>query len=86
MEVPPKEIRRRDLGPRGSLIQGLAERLQSEPKNLEGWLMLLRSYRVLGEEEKAAAAAGEALAAFEGSPGQQEMIRATISELGIRAE
>jgi cytochrome c-type biogenesis protein CcmH len=29
------------------MVEGLAEKLKSEPKNLEGWLMLGRSYKML---------------------------------------
>ncbi|MDJ0946454.1 MAG: c-type cytochrome biogenesis protein CcmI [Kiloniellales bacterium] len=36
------------------MVEGLAERLEQEPEDLEGWRMLARSYGVLGEAEKAA--------------------------------
>ena len=35
------------------MVAGLAERLQSEPDDIEGWRMLARSYGVLNEPEKA---------------------------------
>lgn len=35
------------------MVERLAERLQQEPDDLEGWLMLARSYTVMGEPEKA---------------------------------
>lgn len=45
-----------------SMVAGLAERLESDPNDLEGWLMLARSYRVLERLEAAAAAYRRALA------------------------
>jgi len=38
------------------MVSDLADRLQEEPANLEGWTMLARSYRVLGEWGAAASA------------------------------
>lgn len=45
-------------GPReiAGMVQGLAERLQREPGDREGWFMLARSYAVLGRYHDAAAA------------------------------
>ena len=37
-----------------NMVAGLATRLQGDPRNLQGWLMLGRSYAVLGENQKAA--------------------------------
>lgn len=39
-----------------SMIAGLAARLAEQPDDLEGWIMLGRSYAVLGEAEKSAEA------------------------------
>lgn len=36
-----------------SMVARLAERLQSEPNDLEGWMRLGRAYGVLGERDKA---------------------------------
>lgn len=38
------------------MVQGLAERLKEDGKNLQGWLRLVRAYSVLGKHEKARAA------------------------------
>ena len=45
------------------MVEGLAARLKENPNDLEGWLMLARSYEVLGEPDKAkdARAKAEAL-------------------------
>lgn len=37
----------------GAMVERLAARLEDEPDDLEGWMMLARSYTVLGEAEKA---------------------------------
>jgi cytochrome c-type biogenesis protein CcmH len=39
-----------------SMVERLAARLEAQPNDLDGWLMLGRSYRTLGEGVKAAAA------------------------------
>ena len=46
------------------MVEGLAARLEENPEDLEGWLRLIRSYKVLNEPEKAHAAVAEARAAF----------------------
>ncbi len=40
-----------------SMVEGLAARLADQPDDVEGWRMLARSYRVLGDAAKAAEAA-----------------------------
>ena len=42
------------------MVERLAERLQHDGSDPDGWLRLVRSYMVLGEAEKARAAAAEA--------------------------
>ena len=39
-----------------SMVERLADRLESEPNDLDGWRRLARAYRVLGEKKKAAMA------------------------------
>jgi len=39
-----------------SMVDGLEERLQDEPENLDGWLQLARALLVLGEQDRAFAA------------------------------
>jgi cytochrome c-type biogenesis protein CcmH len=41
------------------MVESLAARLKDQPDDVEGWRMLARSYRVLGDAEKAAEAAGQ---------------------------
>lgn len=42
------------------MVAKLADRLQANPEDLQGWLMLARSYKALGRPEDAAAAYGKA--------------------------
>ena len=44
------------------MVSGLAEKLQSEPKNLAGWNRLIRSYSVLGKRDLAREAYQSAVA------------------------
>ena len=54
-------------GDRAEMIRGmvarLAERLEENPEDVQGWIMLARSYRVLGQPEKAREALRRARAA-----------------------
>lgn len=74
MEVPAAPIRMQDPAgntPEGgnaddmirSMVARLAARLETEPGDVEGWLKLARSYRVLGERDKAAGALARAASA-----------------------
>lgn len=51
-EVSPEQIQR--------MVAALAERLKAEPNNVEGWMMLGRSYTALARYRDAAAAFGKA--------------------------
>ena len=51
-----------------SMVEGLAERLEASPDDLEGWLRLSRAYLVLEERDKAAAAVARAEDLVEGLP------------------
>jgi cytochrome c-type biogenesis protein CcmH len=46
----------KDVGSVSSLIDGLAERLQSEPDDADGWLLLAKSYKHLGRMDDARSA------------------------------
>ena len=64
------------------MVEGLAARLESEPGDVEGWLRLMRAYKVQGDDKKAADAAARAAAA---NPAQRTRIAATAQQLGIAA-
>ena len=50
------------------MVDGLAERLKVDGQDLDGWLRLVRSYNVLNDRDKAAAAAADARNAFAQNP------------------
>jgi cytochrome c-type biogenesis protein CcmH len=66
-----------------SMVERLADRLHHDGSDLDGWLQLVRSYMVLGEREKAQAAAGEARRAFEREPAKLRQIDELTKGLGL---
>lgn len=66
-----------------SMVERLADRLHREGADLNGWLQLVRSYMVLGERDKAQAAAGEARRAFEREPDKLRQIDELTKGLGL---
>ena len=54
-----------------SMVTRLAERLKSEPDDIEGWTRLARSYNVLGKPEKARDALAKAV---EGAPDNVDLL------------
>jgi cytochrome c-type biogenesis protein CcmH len=64
-----------------SMVSGLAERLKSEPADVEGWLRLIRSYVVLGRNDAAAEAARSALDGVNAA--DRGKVEALIADLGV---
>lgn len=62
------------------MVAQLESRLQKEPKNLDGWVMLMRSRMTLGEPAKAKAALE---AAVKANPAQAAQLRQQAASLGI---
>jgi cytochrome c-type biogenesis protein CcmH len=62
------------------MVAQLEARLQSEPKNVDGWVMLMRSRMTLGEPAKARAALE---AAVKANPGAAAELRAQAAGLGV---
>ena len=52
----------------GRMVSGLAERLQANPDDPEGWIRLVRSYAVLGDTAKRDAALDQARRRYSGTP------------------
>jgi cytochrome c-type biogenesis protein CcmH len=50
------------------MVEGLATKMQADPKNAEGWLMLGKSYKYLEQYDKAADAFGKAYALLGDKP------------------
>ncbi|MGY8958202.1 MAG: tetratricopeptide repeat protein, partial [Alphaproteobacteria bacterium] len=55
----------------GSMVARLAERLESEPHDIEGWTRLAQSYNVLGKPEKARDALAKAV---KGAPDNTDLL------------
>jgi len=78
-----------EMGPeqRMAMIRGMVEKLSDQlhhdGTNLEGWLRLVRSYMVLGERDKARAAAGEARHALASDPEKLRRIDELVKGLGL---
>jgi cytochrome c-type biogenesis protein CcmH len=69
-----------------SMVDGLAARLESSPRDVEGWTRLMRSRVVLGERETAATALRKALDVFKDDAAASGKITAAAIELGLKAE
>lgn len=71
---------------RGAMIQGMVDRLQqrlnADPKDLDGWLRLARAWHVLGDDAKARAALQSARGAFAGDAEATGRIDAVAREMG----
>ena len=80
--MPPRE---HDAAIR-SMVDGLADRLESSPRDVEGWTLLMRSRIVLGETEVAATAFRRALEVFKDDPAASGAITAAAIDLGLKAE
>ena len=56
------------------MVDGLAARLEQSPNDVEGWIKLIRSRKILGENDAAAEALHRALDIFESAPQEKEKI------------
>ncbi len=72
---------------RGEMIRGmvarLADKLKEDGNDLAGWQRLLRAYMVLGERDKAQAAAGDAKKALASDPDKLRQLGDMIKSLGL---
>jgi cytochrome c-type biogenesis protein CcmH len=64
-----------------SMVDRLAARLKQDGSDLDGWVRLVRSYKVLGESDKANTAAAAARQALAGDPGKLQQLNAALKEL-----
>jgi len=80
--MPPRERDAAIL----SMVNGLADRLESSPRDVEGWILLMRSRVVLGEREVAATAFRKALEVFKDDSAASGKITTAAIELGLKAE
>jgi len=65
------------------MVDQLATRLHKDGSDLDGWLRLLRAYKVLGDHAKTKAAVAEARAALAGEPDKLHRLDAAIKDLDI---
>lgn len=65
------------------MVANLAAKLEADPNNLDGWLLLITSYVKLDEPEKALAALATARATFKDDAAALEAIAAKARELGL---
>jgi len=63
------------------MVDRLAARLKQDKSDLNGWVQLVRSYKVLGEPDKARAAAADARQAFAGDPEKLQQLNAALQQL-----
>jgi cytochrome c-type biogenesis protein CcmH len=64
-----------------SMVDGLAKRLEGNPKDVEGWTMLMRSYAALDRKDDAKAALTSALKA---NPDAATALNESAAQLGIK--
>jgi len=62
------------------MVARLAARLEREPGDVEGWVMLMRSYKTMGRDAEARGALRKAVAA---NPGKRGEIEAAAAGLGV---
>jgi len=65
------------------MVARLADRLKQNGNDVEGWQRLLRAYMVLGDRDKAQAAAVDARKALAGDPDKLRQIEDVIKTLGV---
>lgn len=75
--IPPGEQRAMAEG----MVARLESRLRSDPANVEGWIMLMRSRKTLGQDAAAAKALADAIAA---NPASRAKLEQAAGQLGIR--
>jgi cytochrome c-type biogenesis protein CcmH len=65
------------------MVEGLAARLKSSPKDGDGWIRLMRARLVLGQKEAATQAFRDAKAAFAGDAKEQARLTEAARTLGV---
>ena len=65
------------------MVDRLATRLRQNASDFDGWLRLIRAYVVLGDRDKAIAAAGEARGAFIGDPARLQALNEQLKQFGL---
>jgi cytochrome c-type biogenesis protein CcmH len=63
------------------MVDGLAARLKQDGSDVEGWVKLVRSYTVLGEDDKAQAAISDAQQALANEPDKINLLNSGLKQL-----
>jgi len=63
------------------MVDRLAARLKKDGSDLDGWVRLVRSYKVLGEPDKATAAAADARQALAGDTGKLQQLETALKDI-----
>jgi cytochrome c-type biogenesis protein CcmH len=66
-----------------AMVAQLASRLENDPNDLNGWLMLIRAYSVLGDKDKASAALGRARTVFANQTEAQAQLAQSAKEFSL---
>jgi cytochrome c-type biogenesis protein CcmH/NrfG len=66
------------------MVDRLAARLRQDGSDVNGWIMLVRSYLTLGERERAEAAVAAARGALSAKPADQQRFEDGLQTLGFR--
>lgn len=77
--MPPSEQQRMAQG----MVERLAARLRQNPRDANGWMMLMRSYMVQQQPDQAREALRSALAAFANDAATQARLRTAAQELNV---
>ena len=75
--IPPGEQR----AMAEAMVARLEQKLAANPSNVDGWIMLMRSRKTLGQDAAAAKALTDAVAA---NPGRKAELEQAASQLGVR--
>jgi cytochrome c-type biogenesis protein CcmH len=67
------------------MVEGLAEKLRKDGSDFDGWLRLVRAYTVLGDRDKAKAAAADARRAVAGDADKLQQLDALLKGLGLES-
>jgi len=65
------------------MVEGLAARLEQSPGDVDGWIKLIRSRKVLGETHEAERALQRAMDVFKSAPQERQRIVAIGREMGL---
>ncbi len=67
-----------------SMVEGLAQKLEDNPRDIDGWVRLIKSRLVLGQKDLANEAFNKAMATFSDNPSAQRQIRSEAEVQGFK--